>query len=200
MSWVIYPSSSESRKFFRGLEGFGRCVTESSPSDGDGSGVEGNELNTFLGRLEASFDAQLARAEEEAVTDLAFSLRQDRTLRQRIERKACEVWVGDSWEPVVAAGSDVLVVGEPIRILVPAQAACLRAGPGDGPAPAPSWLSLLRALARRGQVVELISRDGAQAQGRLAAAAPDHVLVEGKRGWSAFAAASIGRIRLVLEG
>lgn len=156
-----------------------------------------SDLDAYLERLEASFDAQIARAEDEAATDLAFSLRQDRTLRQRIERRACDVWIDGSWHRVSSIGPDVIVVGDPMRALVRSATACLRAGTGDVPGSAPSWLAILRALARRGAGIELVTISGARAVGRLVAAAPDHALVEGDHGWAAFAWAAVEGVRLV---
>ncbi|MQB00418.1 MAG: hypothetical protein GEU78_09030 [Actinobacteria bacterium] len=155
------------------------------------------ELDTLLGRLEASFDAQITRAENEAASDLAFSLRQDRTLRQRVERRPCEVWMDGSWHRVAAIGPDVLVVGDPIRLLVKTSAACLRQSGGDIPGSAPEWLALLRTLARQGADIEIISFAGARATGRLAAAASDHAWMEGAHGWAAFSWTAIEGIRLV---
>lgn len=185
---------------FRALEGFGRTRLESRTTGmalGRGAGMNRSDLDTYLRRLEASFDAQIARAEDEAATDLAFSLRQDRSLRQRIERRPCEVWIDGSWHEVASIGPDVLVVGDPMRELVPSATACLREGRGDVPGSAPSWLSILRALARRGAEIELVSLSGARAAGRLLAAAPDHAWVEGGHGWAAFSWAAVGGVRLV---
>jgi hypothetical protein len=156
-----------------------------------------SDLDTFLGRLEASFDAQVTRAEDDAASDLAFALRQDRTLRQRVERRPCEVWVDGSWHRVAAIGPDALVVGDPIRLLVMTSTACLRQTGGDTPGSAPTWLAMLRRLARQGAHIEIISLAGARATGRLAAAASDHAWIEGAHGWAAFSWAAIEGIRLV---
>lgn len=164
--------------------------------DWDGM-ANGGELSTFLRKLEDSFDAQLARAEDEAAADLAFALRQDKTLRQRLERRPCQIWVDGSWHDVAAVGPEVLVIGDPTRILVHSSTACLREASGNPPRSAPSWLSVLRALAREGAEVELISLVGARAAGRLIAASADHLWVDGPHGWAAFSAATIGGVRLV---
>jgi hypothetical protein len=162
------------------------------------------ELEQVIARLEARFDAALAREEEEAAADLALSLRQDRLLADLIrEGGALRVVVGDgALSPVTVVGTDYCGTGTPLSCLHRLGSAPLLAG-AAGSTPEPRGDSLqevTRRWARRGQRVELgLETDGGLV-GRLAQVGPDSLVLEGVGGRFIVPLWIVRSIRLVHEG
>lgn len=121
--------------------------------------------------FEASFEAALAREEDAAASDLAFSLRQDVDLRDAVARS------GAGWALLTSAGgsSSVDEVGiDYVRagtLVVRAGRATLRSAPGPAPATSDrTFVELLGTACRSGATVVTCV-----AAGRLARVAKDHV-------------------------
>lgn len=148
-------------------------------------------LDRYIASLDAAFDAAVAREEHEAASDLAFSLVQDRALRDRVARSndAALVLAGGRSEPVTAVGEDYVAAGDPVRVVVPlTRAVVVRRAPRR-PLPrtgAGTMLELLRSWARAGAVVTVEAERGSWT-GRLTAAGRDHVVVADRAGETAIA-------------
>jgi hypothetical protein len=133
-------------------------------------------LERLIAALDASFDASLARCEDEAASDLAFSFLQGRSLIDAVREDPVEVWLaGGTRLPVAAVGRDFVSAG---GVLVPLRRAVLRSASGHGAAPIrpDSLLEVLRTWARSGVQVE-VSTAARLVAGRLGCAAADHVEV-----------------------
>jgi hypothetical protein len=135
-------------------------------------------LDRMLSALDAEFDAAVAREEEEAADDLAFSLSQGLSLGDVLPRGA---WIlcGDSLPaaPVAFAGRDFVAAAEP-ALLVPAAVACLRRDRAGFPPAAvdAGIVEVLRVLARRAAMVRLESI-GTTIEGRIRRVGPDHISI-----------------------
>ncbi|HEY7875362.1 MAG TPA: hypothetical protein VIG64_09595 [Actinomycetota bacterium] len=143
-------------------------------------------IERLLDHLETSFDAGVARAEDEAAADLALSLLQDATLSHALQRDgaASVLLAGGGSAAVTEVGSDYLMCGEGGDIVVPLARATVAGTSGPPPsASGSSLLVLLRELVRHGATVEVTSSSGSY-RGRLAAAAHDHVVVAAQHGAS----------------
>jgi hypothetical protein len=135
--------------------------------------------------LEASFDAAVARREDEAASDLALSFLQGRSLTDIAGRE-------DAWDlrfrdgrrlPVTLIGRDFIGAGRPPSVLVPAPRAVLIQASASSP-PRRSDASLieeLRGLAGLGASVRVDTECGSF-EGLLARAGPDHVLLQAPTG------------------
>jgi hypothetical protein len=144
-----------------------------------------DNLRAVLGSLEATFDARVARAEDEAASDLAFSLLQDLSLSEAATRAgALEIVMGDRAPlPVAEVGVDYVAASGRSPTVVPLGRAALRTIPA-GRAPESldrSLLELLRAWAREGRAVAIHAGGGVH-RGRLVRACRDHVVVNGYAG------------------
>jgi hypothetical protein len=131
-------------------------------------------LERVIAALDASFDASLARREDEAASDLAFSFLQGRSLVDAVRGGPIEVWLsGGTRLPVASVGRDFVAAGV---LLVPLRRAVLHSVPGPGAPPgrSDSLLEVLRGWARSGAEVEVSSTSGLVG-GRLACAAADHL-------------------------
>lgn len=148
--------------------------------------VLGEEQIDFVMRnLEATFDAAVARDEDEAASDLAFSLLQGRSFSEVVERSPGLVVVhGHGLRSRVSeVGDDFLVEAPPSARLVPLSAAVLESS-SPGARPRRRHLDLtteLRGWARAGTRVSALTSVGVVA-GRLIRAAPDHLTIRGRRG------------------
>jgi hypothetical protein len=134
--------------------------------------------------LEASFDAAVARDEEEAASDLAFSLLQERTLPAMLERSSGVVVVRPDGgrAGVTEVGEDYVREAPPSARLVPLSAAVFESS-NDGAPPRRRDLDMtteLRRWARAGATVSATTSAGVVA-GRLLRAAPDHLTIRGRR-------------------
>ncbi|HEX2049322.1 MAG TPA: hypothetical protein VHJ34_01675 [Actinomycetota bacterium] len=141
-------------------------------------------LERYIATLDAAFDAAVAREEDEAASDLAFSLVQDRSLRERLARagEAGVVVAEGRIEPVSAVGADYVAAGDPASIAVPLRVAEVVWRDGRGARPATldgTLLELLRSWARAGAGTT-IDTIRASWNGRLVAAGRDHVVVRSR--------------------
>lgn len=151
---------------------------------------EGGKLAEVTGRhlmdsLEASFDAAVARREEEAASDLALSLLQGRSLTDIGGREgAWDLRLADGRGlPVTLIGRDFIGAGKPPSVLVPAARAVLVRITASTP-PRRSDASLveeLRGLVGLGASVRVDTGCGSF-EGVLARAGPDHVLLQALTG------------------
>jgi hypothetical protein len=137
--------------------------------------LSGYEPATWIDDLGASFEAALAREEEVAADDLAFSLRQDGDLRSAVRNGGWALLVdGERRSIVDEVGVDYVVAGD---LVVRAGRAILR----SAGAPAPScsdrtFLELLGSACRDGQTVEVCA-GAARVRGTLVRVAGDHLVV-----------------------
>lgn len=143
--------------------------------------VADDNLGSMLGSLEATFDARLARAEDEAASDLAFSLLQDLSLTEALERAGPlqVLRAGHPPIPVTEIGADYL--GCAPATFIPLGRAIAR--PIAGPTPVRTdqpLVALLRRHARRGTCARVTAR-GAVHTGVLARACRDHVVIARRR-------------------
>lgn len=161
-------------------------------------------LDRLIASLDASFEAAVARAEDEAASDLAFSLSQDRELSSAAARLGpLELLLSDGTSCAVARiGSDFFGAGEPLEVLVPASRALLREGSEGGPSPVRSGdlaRTVLLRWARLGALVEVMGAPRS-VRGRLTRASRDHVEVLASRGRYLVAWEEISSVRRVPEG
>ncbi|HEX2058551.1 MAG TPA: DUF2642 domain-containing protein [Actinomycetota bacterium] len=147
--------------------------------------------------LEASFEAGLAREDEVAAADLAFSLRQDLDLRDAVVRSDA-AW--DLLGPdaavvaVVEAGVDYVRAG---ALIVPASRAVLRSKPGVPPrATTSTLLQLLGRACRAGAEVAVETSRGTTS-GALVRVGKDHVAVRNGDAETVVGLAGIEAVRLL---
>lgn len=156
----------------------------------------GSETTGWVDALEASFAAALARDEEVAATDLAFSLRQDVDVAAAVLRSGLAwslVGEGGASTPVDEVGTDYLRAG---RVIVPSRAAVLRSAPGPSPRSGDrSFLEVLGEACRAGAALAVTHRAGTAA-GRLARVGLDHVAVRSGGGETIVGLAAIEAVRL----
>jgi hypothetical protein len=135
--------------------------------------VGGSEALDWAVGLEASFEAALAREDEVAADDLAFSLRQDVDVRDAAERSGCGwrlVLAGEAGPLVDEVGIDYVRAG---TLLVRTRTATLRSAPG--PSPRRSERALLEVLAEVARAGTEMTVNGLT--GRPVRVAKDHVAV-----------------------
>jgi hypothetical protein len=147
-------------------------------------------LQGLFTSLGATFEAEIARDEEEAAQDLAFSLRQGRSLADVLERGSWQLQTPSGPRPISVVAVDYVVAGDVPAVIAPLdravfEAAADRSGsdhqakPTD-PSPArdmdSTFLQLLRSVARAGARARIESASGS-VSGRLLWAGTDHVAV-----------------------
>ena len=152
----------------------------------------GSETADFVGALDASFEAALAREEEVAAADLAFSLRQDVDVRAAVERSG-SAWTlvgpGEARLVVEEVGLDYVRAGS---LLVRTGAATLRATSGPSPRTTEAaFLEILGSWARAGAWVTI-----GGVRGRLARVARDHVAVLKDGVETIVGLAAVGSVRI----
>ncbi|HEX2295187.1 MAG TPA: hypothetical protein VHN37_07760 [Actinomycetota bacterium] len=155
----------------------------------------GSEAAEWFDALEAAFDAAVARDEDAAAADLAFSLRQDVDVRATIAR-APSAWtlVGadGSAAPVTEVGIDYVRGG---TLLVRSAAALLRSTPGTPPAVVDrSFLEVLGSHCRAGTLVTV-----GGATGRLVRVGKDHLALRHGEAETIVGLGSVDAVRLVGE-
>jgi hypothetical protein len=137
-------------------------------------------LDRLIASLDASFDASVARQEDEAASDLAFSLLQGRSFIEALRGRSLALCLPEGGRaPVVALGRDYVVGG---GMVVPLLRSVLVAGSREPPsAREDSLLEVLRRWARAGREVEVSTASGTFA-GTLVCAAEDHLELRSGRG------------------
>lgn len=135
----------------------------------------GSEAIDWVGALEASFEAGLAREEDVAAADLAFSLGQDVDVRAAIARSRTG-WVlagpDGATSTVEEAGADYVRAGD---LVVRARWATLRSAATPPPrATDRTFLELLGAACRAGAAA-VLECGGSGASGRLVRVGNDHL-------------------------
>ena len=143
-------------------------------------GAESPELDAAISSLDASFDAAVARSEDEAAADLALSLRQGRALIDVLSlAQGMEAHLsGGSRYPVTMVGDDFCGVGDPvIRVVTWERAVFQTSSSVAAPTRFPGDLiALARQWTRRGAHVEVVTAAGGL-RGRLAEAGSDYLCV-----------------------
>lgn len=139
-----------------------------------------DHLNELLHSLESSFDASVARAEEEAASDLALSLLQDSRLADVLGRAGRVQLHIDGRPPltVTEVGRDYVRCERPAELLVPLERASYSVSAAGEP-PASTGrplLAVLRALVRARSCLDVRTHAGSY-RGLLARACPDHIVV-----------------------
>jgi hypothetical protein len=161
---------------------------------------EGRRLDPRLQRLftslGATFEAEIARDEEEAAEDLAFSLRQGRSLADVLERNSWQLVTPAGPRQVTGVGKDYVVAGGRPLLVAPLSKAAFVSAHGAKPLVSDNTLlQLLRSLARSGARVEIGLSSGTFG-GRLLWTGTDHVVVETARRRTAVGLGAIEWVRL----
>lgn len=160
-------------------------------------------LNRMLETLDTTFDAAVARAEDEAASDLAFSLLQGRALLDLVVRNGpWDLYLGEARRvPVTLVGRDFIAGGRPPTALVPAaNAVLLRAPDGEPPRASDDGLvEELRGLAGFRAVVEVVTT-GAVLRGSLTHVGPDHLALHTGVSEAMIALNAISQVTLIEVG
>ena len=143
-----------------------------------GGPVADTRLLRLLTSLDVQFDAAVAREEDEAASDLAFSLRQGLHLRDVLRKGSWVARLGGGERPVVLVGRDFVVCAGPDSVLIPQRRLIVAPSDSAGEPQVSKvpFLETLRALCRSGAEIEISCRD-VVLHGRLIQVGPDHVAV-----------------------
>ena len=165
-------------------------------------GAEPPELDPVITSLAASFEASVARSEDEAAADLAFSLRQSRALIEvlRVAQGIEAHLSGGARYPVTLVGDDFCGVGEPASRVVTWETA-LFSPAASAPAPirfAGDLIALAREWTRRAAHVEVATAAG-RLRGRLAEAGSDYLCVMASTGPRYIPRAALTEMTLLRE-
>ena len=161
------------------------------------------ELERVIARLEARFEAALAREEEEAAIDLALSLRQDRSLADLVRSGvALRLLEADGGRPpVTVLGADYCGTGTPLTCVRRLGSTPLLSD-ATGAVPATrrdSLQEVARRWARCGRSVE-VGLETETVKGRLAQVGPDNIVLDAAAGTVIVPLWLVDSIRLVHEG
>ncbi len=165
-------------------------------------GAEPPELDPVLTSLAASFEAAVARSEEEAAADLALSLRQGRALIELLQQAdGLEAHLaGGARYPVTLVGDDFCGLGEPVTRVVAWDSALFQSTASpvvarrfDG-----DLITLARDWTRLGAYIEVVTAAGGL-RGRLAEAGSDYLCVMAKAGPTYVPRAALKEMTLLLE-
>lgn len=161
------------------------------------------ELERVVARLEARFEAALARDDEEAAADLAVSFAADEPLNISIMRAGggvLQLAAGEQHE-VSSVGSDYVACGDPAWLISPIGAvSVLLAGQGDPPSEIPdTFRQVARRWARERRFVVVTATIG-ETRGLLMRVSPDHLEVRGLAGLLLVPLQLVTSIRLAREG
>jgi len=160
-------------------------------------------LDNLLLDLGAQLESAGRRDEEEAATDLAFSLSQDRLLADTLRRGGAVAVLtpGGGRLPVASIGEDFLWTGpHSEQVLRLDYVVLTQADRGEPPAGwSLSFMQILRLLARAGAAVEVQCDTGIVA-GQLRASARDFVVIETSSERRLVAHGALRTLRLVKGG
>ena len=154
-------------------------------------------LDRLFSTLDAEFDAAIDREENEAASDLAFSLLQDRTL--------LEVLVDGAWEATTSMGAvSIEEVGLDyaggMGWIFPSDQYPFKRAAGVPPIPSEhSMVERLRGHARNRRAVEVITPTGV-ARGRLGGCGRDYLQLHSEAGETLIPMNLVGAVRLFHEG
>ena len=143
-----------------------------------------DRVDGLLQSLGATFDAAVAREEEEAAADLAMSLRQGRSFADVLVRSSWRATLDPgSSAHVEAVGRDFVIANGLGRHVIPMTH--VEVAPSEtGARPeriASTLVETLRDVARAGRGVDALSQRG-EHSGVLRWVGPDHLALEGRRG------------------
>ncbi|MFN2488804.1 MAG: hypothetical protein ABR529_03510 [Actinomycetota bacterium] len=160
-------------------------------------------LDRIVASLDASFDASIAREEDEAASDLAFSLLQDRSVVEAFRGAGpLELKLEDGASVVASEiGDDYAASGSPVDVIVPLRRAVGASAPhGRPPALVARRASdVLHAWARAGARVDIVTARGTFS-GRLVRAAADHFELAMATGCVLVGADAVDAVRRVRGG
>ncbi len=161
------------------------------------------ELEKVVARLEARFEAALARDDDEAAADLAVSFAADEPLSISIRKAGgglLQLPAGEQHE-VSAVGVDYLACGHPAWLISPIGAvSVLLGGEGDPPSELPdTFRQVARRWARERRFVDVTATIG-ETRGLLMRVSPDHLELRGVAGLLLVPLQLVTSIRLVREG
>lgn len=160
------------------------------------------EMQKLLVDLEARFDAELSRQEEEAAGDLAAGLRQDRLLRAELARgSAARLLVEGLPRDVSVVGRDYVGSGWPLSCVTKIERAVV-VFDGTGSPPLmrdDTFIEVVRRWQRARLRVEVIM-GGGSLTGILDRVAADHLLIGRDQGSVMAALPVVTSIKLVRGG
>jgi len=166
-------------------------------------GAESPELDLVISSLAASFEATVARSQDEAAADLALSLRQGRALIEVLYRaQGLEVQLsGGARHSVTLLGDDFCGIGEPVvRVLTWTTAVFQTTASVAAPKRfAGDLIALAREWTRRGAHVDVVTAAGGL-RGRLAEAGSDYLCVMAAAGPRYVPRAALTEMTLLREG
>ncbi len=157
------------------------------------------QLDRLLSSLEVTFEAAVNREEEEAATDLAFSLGQDQPLQEVLLRGGpLRLLLEDGAAiPVSIVGADYVIAGDPPRLVAQASATFVTGGDSRLPREAAtSLLTVLRTWARSGASVA-VEADGRSYNGVLVQATSDHLVLDAPAGRFVVGRGGVRQVRLI---
>lgn len=157
------------------------------------------DAERFLRGLDARLDAAVARHDDEAAADLAFSLSQDRSLHETVARLSVAVLQGAGMgrREITELGQDYVACGRPVDLAAPLARAVVRGRPGRTVVEVGErrLVELLRGWVRAGARVH-VQTDHAALEGVLRRAARDHIVVETLDGaWDVVGLSAVASIR-----
>lgn len=156
-------------------------------------------LEGLFSSLEAQFGAALDRAEEEAASDLAISLRQDRSIAETLTQGAWTALTELGPRQVREVAVDYVCV-EPGDHYLPTASVTFRKAEGEPPRRSDSTFTvLLRRLMRLRTEMTIDLGEGTLV-GRVKACADDHAYIRSKKGDHVVPLTQIRSIRLSLGG
>lgn len=138
-------------------------------------------LDRLFSTLEAQFGASIDRAEDEAASDLAISLRQDMALRDALLRGSWVAATARGRLPVYEVAKDHVVLGTE-RVLVPLNAVIfVRGGHRTAVSTDRALAEVLRRHSRTGTHLSVETGE-ASAAGRVTACSATHLALQGPAG------------------
>lgn len=165
-------------------------------------GAESPELDPVITSLAASFEAAVARSEDEAAADLALSLRQGRALIEALSLvEGIEGHLsGGARYVVTLLGDDFCGIGEPVTRVFTWGAAVFQST-ASAAAPkrfAGDLIALAREWTRRGAYIEVVTAAGGL-RGRLSEAGSDYLCVMAAAGPRYIPRAALTEMTLLRE-
>ena len=160
------------------------------------------EMQKLLVDLEARFDAELSRQEEEAAGDLAAGLRQDRLLRSELARGSAARLLAEGLpRDVSVVGRDYVGSGWPLSCVTKIErAVVVLDGTGSPPLMREdTFIEVVRRWQRARLRVEVIM-GGGSLTGMLDRVAADHLLIGRDQGSVMAALPVVTSIKLVRGG
>lgn len=160
-------------------------------------------MDRMLRHLNVGFEAAIAREEEEAARDLAYSLLQGFDIGSALRRwGAAELRsVDGSLLPIEELGQDFVAAGGSTLLCPHTHLVAYRAAVGSAPALTDETLVVrLRLWARKGARVLVRTSEGSVFRGRLVRVGPDHFELASEVGSILVATTMVAWVKLAREG